>query len=164
MKEILRILPNHLQAKNKWKEDLGQFIKHPAIKKGDIRSHKVHLTIDYRDTRYHYKSAKSIQKKFYMGRYFDNIVGLWHVSNNKTKEEINGRLIMTKPKKRKMTMKNKILLTSAGFVITATVSSVLTALLFTDPAFAIRMTGVNTTLIVGSIGLFFVGLAFPKEV
>jgi hypothetical protein len=60
-------------------------------------------------------------------------------------------------------MKKKILMGSAGMVTLATVSSVLVSLFSTDPEMAIRMTGVNTTLIVGSIGLFFVGLVYPKE-
>lgn len=60
-------------------------------------------------------------------------------------------------------MKNKILLCSAVFVIIATASSVLVSLFSSDPELALRMTGVNTTLIIGSIGLFFVGLAYPRE-
>ena len=59
-------------------------------------------------------------------------------------------------------MKNKLLLGSAGCVVIATSSSILTSLFCDNPELILRMTGVNTTLIIGSIGLFFVGLAFPK--
>lgn len=60
-------------------------------------------------------------------------------------------------------LKQKILLTSAGSVVIATLSSIVTSLLVSDPETVVRLTGVNTTLIVASMGLFFVGLVYPKD-
>jgi hypothetical protein len=59
-------------------------------------------------------------------------------------------------------IKRKLLLSSAGCVVFAILSSVSTSLFVSDPELALRITGVNTTLIIGSIGLFFVGLVFPE--
>lgn len=60
-------------------------------------------------------------------------------------------------------MKNKILLTSAGLIGLATSTGIGTALLASNPVTITRLTTVASILGVGSIGLFFVGLAFPKN-
>jgi len=60
-------------------------------------------------------------------------------------------------------IKQKILLVSAGLVSVGVLSSIATSLLVSDPEMVLRLAGVNTTLIVGSIGLFFVGFAYPKD-
>lgn len=60
-------------------------------------------------------------------------------------------------------MKTKILLTSAGFIGLATTLGVGTALLGSDPVTITRLTTVSSIFGLASIGLFFVGLAFPKN-
>ena len=60
-------------------------------------------------------------------------------------------------------MKNNILNTSAGLVLGGVVLSIGSAIFSSSPETLVRITGVSTTLIVGSIGLFFVGLVYPKE-
>ena len=60
-------------------------------------------------------------------------------------------------------MKKILLLIAAGFIWAATMISVGTAIFSSDPEFALRVTGISTSLVVGSIGLFFVGWVFPKE-
>ena len=60
-------------------------------------------------------------------------------------------------------MKNKILLASVAFIGLATTTGVSGALLVTDPVAIARVTTVSTIFLLGSVGLFFVGLVFPKE-
>lgn len=59
--------------------------------------------------------------------------------------------------------KTTILLTSAALVGIATTTGLGTALFATDPQVIGRATMVAGIFGLGSIGLFFVGLAFPKE-
>lgn len=59
-------------------------------------------------------------------------------------------------------MKSKLLLTAAGSVGAATITGISTALLVTDPVLAARLTSVAGVFVLASIGLFFIGLAFPK--
>lgn len=58
--------------------------------------------------------------------------------------------------------KTGILISSALLVVAATTLGVTTALLGHDPEQVVRLTTVATILGTGSIGLFFVGLAYPK--
>lgn len=60
-------------------------------------------------------------------------------------------------------MKKKILLGSAALVSSATILGIGTALFSHDPGFATRLAAVGYILVTGSVGLFFVGLVFPKE-
>lgn len=60
-------------------------------------------------------------------------------------------------------VKTTILLTSGGLVLGATTTALGAALFASDPSIIARTTMVATILGLGSIGLFFVGLAFPKE-
>lgn len=60
-------------------------------------------------------------------------------------------------------MKQNILLTSGGLVLAATLVGLSTALFASDPSYIARATTVASIFGLGSIGLFFVGLAFPKE-
>ena len=60
-------------------------------------------------------------------------------------------------------MKKKILLVSAGLVSSATVLGVITTLFSHNPESAMRFATIAYILITGSVGLFFVGLAYPKE-
>lgn len=59
--------------------------------------------------------------------------------------------------------KTNILLTSGALVIAATTLGVLTAMFGNDAHTIVRLTTISGILGTGSIGLFFVGLAFPKE-
>ena len=59
-------------------------------------------------------------------------------------------------------MKTQILLTSGGLVLAATTTGLCTALFASDPSIIARATTVASIFGLGSIGLFFVGLAFPK--
>ena len=52
---------------------------------------------------------------------------------------------------------------AAGCIWLATMLSVGTAIFSSDAEFALRITGISTSLVIGSIGLFFVGWVFPKE-
>lgn len=58
--------------------------------------------------------------------------------------------------------KTKILLTSGALVLAATTLGIATALFGTNHEQILRLTTVASILGTGSIGLFFVGLAFPK--
>lgn len=60
-------------------------------------------------------------------------------------------------------MKNKILTTAAGLVGIATVSGVITALTVTNPETITRLSSASGVLALGSVGLFFIGLVFPKN-
>lgn len=60
-------------------------------------------------------------------------------------------------------MKTKILLGAGALVLSATTLGVSTALFVKSPELLVRFTTVASILGTGSIGLFFVGLAFPKE-
>ena len=60
-------------------------------------------------------------------------------------------------------MKKILLLMAAGCIWAATMISVGTAIFSSDAEFALRITGISTSLVIGSIGLFFVGWVFPKE-
>ena len=59
-------------------------------------------------------------------------------------------------------MKNKILTSAAGLVASATILGVSTALFAVDPTMIARLSSVGGILVVGSMGLFFVGLVYPK--
>jgi hypothetical protein len=60
-------------------------------------------------------------------------------------------------------VKSSILLTSGGLVLAATTLGIGTALFGHNPETMVRLTTVASILGTGSIGLFFVGLAFPKQ-
>ncbi len=60
-------------------------------------------------------------------------------------------------------MKNKILTMAAVLVGLATILGIGTAGFAHSPETITRLTSVCAILGTGSIGLFFVGLAFPKE-
>lgn len=60
-------------------------------------------------------------------------------------------------------MKNAILLMSGTLVLAATTTGLTTTLLASDPGTIARMSAVAGILGLGSIGLFFVGLAFPQQ-
>lgn len=60
-------------------------------------------------------------------------------------------------------MKNKILLSSASLVVLAAILGIGNALYGTDPETIVRLSTVTGILVGGSMGLFFVGLAYPKE-
>lgn len=60
-------------------------------------------------------------------------------------------------------MKNKILIGSASLVVGASMLGILTALLASDPVIITRLSTVSGILGLGSVGLFFVGLVFPKQ-
>lgn len=60
-------------------------------------------------------------------------------------------------------VKSSILLMSAALVLSATGLGIATALFGHDPQTMIRLTTVASILGTGSIGLFFVGLAFPRQ-
>lgn len=60
-------------------------------------------------------------------------------------------------------MKQNILLTAGAFVLAATLTGLGTALFAHDPQFIARATTVASIFGLGSMGLFFVGLAFPKQ-
>lgn len=60
-------------------------------------------------------------------------------------------------------MKNKILLTSVAFIAIATTISTATIIFGHDVDTSARAVGVAWTFGLGSIGLFFVGLAFPSN-
>lgn len=59
-------------------------------------------------------------------------------------------------------VKSSILLTSGALVLSATGLGIATALFGHNPETMVRLTTVASILGTGSIGLFFVGLAFPK--
>ena len=61
-------------------------------------------------------------------------------------------------------MKTKILLTSVGSIGLATTIGIATAVLGHDPETIARATTVASIFGVASVGLFFVGLAFPKSI
>jgi len=63
-----------------------------------------------------------------------------------------------------MDTKSYVLLTSAALVLGATTLGIGTALFGHNPESIVRLTTVASILGTGSIGLFFVGLAFPKPV
>ena len=63
-----------------------------------------------------------------------------------------------------MNAKTSILLSSAALVLGATTLGIGVALFGTNPETMVRLTTVASILGTGSIGLFFVGLAFPKPV
>lgn len=60
-------------------------------------------------------------------------------------------------------MKKKILISAASLVAAATLLGIATALFGKDPELIVRLTTVASILGTGSVGLFFIGLAFPKE-
>ena len=60
-------------------------------------------------------------------------------------------------------MKKKILLASAGLVAIAISVGIPTALFCHNPELAVRLSTVGYILVTGSMGQFFVGLAYPKE-
>lgn len=62
-------------------------------------------------------------------------------------------------------MKNKILIIAAGLVLAASVLAISTTLFIeaSNAELSIRLMAVSGFLGLGSIGMFFVGLAFPKE-
>lgn len=62
-------------------------------------------------------------------------------------------------------MKNKILMIAAGLVLSASCLAIGTTLFMdaANAALAIRLMSVSGFLGLGSIGLFFVGLAFPRD-
>jgi ABC-type glucose/galactose transport system permease subunit len=60
-------------------------------------------------------------------------------------------------------VKKKILMGSVVCIGIATVVGVGTALLAVDPIFITRMSTVGSLFGLGSVGLFFVGLATPKD-
>lgn len=60
-------------------------------------------------------------------------------------------------------MKNKILTVAAGLVGVATFGGVVTALTVTSPELIARFSSASGILALGSVGLFFVGLAYPKN-
>ena len=61
-----------------------------------------------------------------------------------------------------MDVKNSILLGSGALVVVATALGIGTTLLGHNPETVVRLLTVASILGTGSIGLFFVGLAFPK--
>ena len=60
-------------------------------------------------------------------------------------------------------MKNKLLLSSATATTLAVLVGVFTALFATNEETITRMAAVSNILVLGSVGLFFIGLATPKE-
>jgi heme/copper-type cytochrome/quinol oxidase subunit 3 len=60
-------------------------------------------------------------------------------------------------------MKKKILLASAALTVIATTLGITTALAVHDHELGLRLATVGWILVTGSVGLFFVGLAYPKE-
>jgi hypothetical protein len=60
-------------------------------------------------------------------------------------------------------MKKNILLGSVACITLATTVGVATALLAVDPTFIARLTTASSIFGLGSIGLFVVGLACPKD-
>lgn len=60
-------------------------------------------------------------------------------------------------------MKTQILLTSGALVLLATTVGLATAVFGHDPNTIARATTVASIFGLGSVGLFFVGLAFPRQ-
>lgn len=60
-------------------------------------------------------------------------------------------------------MKNKILLASVGFIGLATGVGITAAMFCSAPQTIARATTVASIFIAGSVGLFFVGLVYPKN-
>lgn len=59
--------------------------------------------------------------------------------------------------------KSGVLTGAATLVVTATVIGVITALVGRDSELVIRLTSAAGVLGLGSIGMFFVGLAYPRQ-
>jgi hypothetical protein len=60
-------------------------------------------------------------------------------------------------------MKNKVLIASAALVGAATILGVGTTLLVEDLLLITKLGSASAILGLGSIGLFFVGLAYPRD-
>lgn len=60
-------------------------------------------------------------------------------------------------------MKQQILQGSVGLVIAASTVGTLAALIGTDAVIITKLVSVASVLGLGSIGLFFIGLVYPKD-
>jgi len=60
-------------------------------------------------------------------------------------------------------MKEVILKLATGLVTTAVLLSIGTSVIVSNPEIILRVSGISTSLIIGSIGLFFIGAVYPKK-